>query len=118
MNPQPLVFHSVTPMIPTGGPLADALEFFTEHMGFTITWRAGSGAGIRRGDVSFTLVENTNREWADNASFSIGVSNLGALYSEYKNIPAKVGPLEMKLWGRHEFHMILPSGVCFQFFQQ
>lgn len=105
-------------MIPTGGPIADALKFFTEHMGFSIIWQSGGGAGIRRGDVSFMLVENSNREWADNASFSIGVSDLDALYAEYKTIPARVGPLEMKFWGRREFHMILPSGVCWQFFQQ
>ena len=74
-------------------------------------------AGIRRGEITFLLVENSNREWADNASFSIGVSDLDALYAEYKNIPAKVGPLEMKFWGRREFHMVVPSGVCFQFFQ-
>jgi hypothetical protein len=24
----------------------------------------------------------------------------------------------MKFWGRREFHMIVPSGVCLQFFQQ
>ena len=118
MNSQPSVFRSVTPMIPSGGSLADALKFFTEHMGFRITWQSSSGAGIQRGEVSFTLVENSNREWADNASFSIGASDLEALYAEYKNIPAKVGPLEMKLWGRREFHLILPSGVCLQFFQQ
>lgn len=105
-------------MIPSGGSLSDALGFFTDHMGFSVLWQAGSGAGIRRGDVSFMLVENSNREWADNASFSMGVSDLDALYDDYKTIPAKVGPLEVKFWGRREFHMILPSGVCFQFFQQ
>ena len=117
MSPSP-VLRSVTPMIPTGGSIADALKFFTEHMGFSITWQSGGGAGIRRGDVSFMLVENSNREWADNASFSVGVSDLDALHAEYKNIPARIGPLEMKFWGRREFHMILPSGVCLQFFQQ
>jgi hypothetical protein len=105
-------------MIPAGGSLPDALRFFTDHMGFSILWQAGGGAGIQRGDVSFMLVENSNREWADNASFSMGVSDLDALYDEYKAIPTKIGPLEMKFWGRREFHMILPSGVCFQFFQQ
>jgi len=105
-------------MIPTGGSISDALKFFTEQMGFSISWQSGGGAGVHRGDVGFTLVENSNREWADNTSFSIGVSDLDSLYAEYKDIPAKVGRLEMKFWGRREFHMILPSGVCLQFFQQ
>ncbi len=109
---------SITPMIPTGGKLADALKFFTEQMGFSVVWQSPNGAGIRRGSVGFNLVENANREWAENASYSIGVSDLDALYQEYQAIPAKVGPLEVKPWGRREFHMILPSGVCLQFYRE
>jgi catechol 2,3-dioxygenase-like lactoylglutathione lyase family enzyme len=111
-------FRSITPLIPSGGSLADALAFYTEHMGFSIVWQDGSMAGIERDAIAFNLVENDNREWADNASFSIGVSDLEALYEEYRHIPAKVGPLEIKFWGRREFHMIVPSGVCLQFYQQ
>jgi hypothetical protein len=107
---------SITPMIPTGGTLEEALKFYTEQMGFSVSWQAGSGAGIVRGSVAFNLVENSNRVWADNASFSIGVSDLDAIYEEYRGIAARVGPLEMKAWGRREFHMIVPSGVCLQFY--
>lgn len=111
-------FRSITPLIPSGGSLADELAFYTEHMGFSIVWQGGSMAGIERDGIAFHLVENDSREWAENASFSIGVSGLDALYEEYRHIPAKVGPLEMKSWGRREFHMIVPSGVCLQFYQQ
>jgi hypothetical protein len=111
-------FHTVTPMIPTGGSLAEALKFYIEQMGFRIDWQADGGAGISRDGVSFNLVENSNREWADNASFSIGVTGLDALYEEYRNIAANVGPLEVKFWGRREFHMIVPSGVCLQFYER
>ncbi len=110
-------FVSITPMIPTGGPLAEALRFYSEEMGFAIVWRSEHGAGIARGGVAFNLVENDNRDWADNASFSIGVGDLDALYGEYRDIAAQVGPLENKPWGRREFHMIVPSGVCLQFYQ-
>jgi hypothetical protein len=108
---------SVTPMIPTGGGLADALAFYVGRLGFAVVWQSETMAGIARDGVAFNLVENSNREWADNASFSIGVSDLDALYSEFRHAPAEVGPLEMKSWGRREFHMIVPSGVCLQFFQ-
>ena len=111
-------FHTVTPMIPTGGSLADALKFYTEQMGFRIDWQSDGGTGSSRDGVSFNLVENRNREWADNASFSIGVTGLDALYEEYRNIAANVGPLEVKFWGRREFHMIVPSGVCLQFYER
>jgi hypothetical protein len=39
------------------------------------------------------------------------------LYAEYRGVDARVGPLELKSWGRREFHMILPSGVALQFYQ-
>lgn len=110
--------RSITPLIPTGGSLAEALAFYTAHMGFSIAWQGEGMAGIQRDGVAFNLVENDDRAWADNASFSLGVTDLEALYEEYRHIPVNVGPLEMKLWGRREFHMIVPSGVCLQFYQQ
>ena len=110
-------FRSVTPLIPTGGSLADALAFYTEHMGFSVLWQADGMAGIGRDGVQFNLVANDSRAWADNASFGIGVSNLEALYEQLRQIPAKVGPLEQKAWGRREFHVIVPSGVCLQFYE-
>jgi hypothetical protein len=111
-------FSSITPLIPTGNSLVAALNFYTEHMGFSIIWQGDGLAGIERDNVAINLVENDNKTWADNASFSIGVSDLEALYSEYRTLPAKVGPLEPKPWGRREFHLIAPSGVCFQFYQR
>ena len=109
---------SITPMIPTGGPLAEAIAFYTEQLGFTVLWNSPEMAGISRGAVSFNLITNNNREWIENSSFSIGVTNLDALYQEYTGTTANVGPLEMKFWGRREFHMIVPSGICLQFYQQ
>ena len=72
-------FQSVMPLIPTGGTLAEALSFFTAQLGFETTRQWESGAIVRRGSVSFMLVPNNNREWADNASFSIGVTDLEAV---------------------------------------
>jgi catechol 2,3-dioxygenase-like lactoylglutathione lyase family enzyme len=108
---------TVTPLLPAGPNLADGLRFYTEQLGFTVTWQGGEMAGVRRGSAAFNLVQNSNREWAENASAGIGVDDLDALYQEYRGVAAKVGPLEMKIWGRREFHMVLPSGVCLQFYQ-
>jgi len=110
--------RSITALIPTGGSLAEALEFYTRHMGFQVVWQSEAMAGIRRDGVAFNLVVNDDRQWADNASFSVGVTDLETLYEEYRGIPARVGPLEMKSWGRREFHMIVPSGVCLQFYEE
>jgi hypothetical protein len=111
------ILRSVTPLIPSGGGLAEAVAFYTGQMGFSIVWQGAEMAGIRRDGIEFNLVQNDNKTWADNASFSIGVSDLEALYREYRQIPAKIGPLEVKPWGRREFHMIIPSGVCLQFYE-
>lgn len=110
-------FNSVMPLIPTGTSLQEALVFYTEQLGFEIAAQWDSGAVIQRGAVSFMLVPNNNREWADNSSFSIGVDALDALYDEYTKRGVAMGPLEMKVWRRREFHVIVPSGVCLQFWQ-
>ena len=111
-------FQSITPMFPTGPQtLAESLRFFTDEMGFAVHWQHGNMASIGQGQIRILLVENNNREWAENSSYSIGVSNLEELYEKYKSTSAQTGPLEMKFWGRREFHMILPSGVCLQFYQ-
>ena len=108
----------IVPMIPAGPRLRDALSFFEEQLGFTITWESSSQgiAGIQRDGVAFTLVENDNKEWANNASFGISVDDLDGLYQEFRTIPVRITPLEIKPWGRREFHMIVPSGVCLQFY--
>ncbi len=110
-------FVSITPIIPSGKSLAEALEFYTSKLGFTVVWQAGEMAGIQRGTVTLNLVQNDDKAWIDNSSFAIGVSDLNALYQEYQTKSVEVGKLEMKSWGRREFHMIVPSGVCLQFYQ-
>jgi uncharacterized glyoxalase superfamily protein PhnB len=110
-------FLTVTPLLPAGPSLAQALDFYSRHLGFTVAWQHGTMAGVRRGAVVLNLIENDTRAWIENASLGIGVDDLDALYQEYRSIPARVGPLELKPWGRREFHLIDPTGVCFQFYQ-
>ncbi len=112
-----VTLRSVTPLIPAGADLTQGLRFFIEELGFVLTWQGSGMAGVRRDDVAFNLVQNSNPTWAENASASIGVDDLAALYAEYRATSAQVGPLELKSWGRQEFHMVLPSGVCLQFYQ-
>ncbi len=115
--PDPIKFQSITPLVCAGPSLAEALKFYTTHLGFAVTWQGGGMAGVRRGEVALNLVESDDRHWAENCSMSIGVTDLDALYAEYSGIPARVGPLEIKHWGRREFHIVDPVGVCFQFYQ-
>jgi hypothetical protein len=110
------LFESIAPLIPAGPVLEDALELYA-RMGFSLDWRSDTMAGIRQGNVKVNLVQNDSREWASNASFSIAVNGLEALFRDYRNAGFDVGPLERKSWGRMEFHVIVPPGVCFQFYE-
>lgn len=110
-------FLAITPLIPAGPDLDAAVDFYVDQLGFSIAWRSDQMAGIERDRVSFNLVRNTNMEWAENSSFSIGVSDLNELYQHYHQIPARIGPLEVKPWGRLEFHLIVPPGIALQFYQ-
>jgi hypothetical protein len=112
-----VTLRSITPLIPAGDDLDRGVRFFTEELGFVLTWQGGTMAGVRRDHVELNLVQNSNPVWAANSSASIGVADLAALYAEYRTTSAQVGSLELKSWGRREFHMILPSGVCLQFYE-
>jgi hypothetical protein len=109
---------SITPLIPSGPDFDGELRFYVEEMGFTVAWRDGGMAGNLRDGISFHLVQNSDRAWAENSSFSIGVRGLDELYRQFRGLSARVGPLETKAWGRREFHMIVASGVCFQFYER
>jgi hypothetical protein len=92
-------FGDVVPLIPAGVNLSEALAFYVNHMHFSVAWQGDKMAGIERDNVAFNLIENVNEAWAQNASFSVGVTELEALHREYRDMPASVGPLELKPWG-------------------
>jgi hypothetical protein len=73
----------VTPLVPAGPNFAVALRFYTDQLGFVITWQGNGMAGVRRSSVEFNLIETANQVWAENTGFSIGVDDLDALYQEY-----------------------------------
>jgi hypothetical protein len=79
MNTGHLFLSSVTPMIPTGGSLAEALKFYVGELGFTVQWQ------------SLNMAVNSTRAWIENSSYSIGVSDLDALYEQYCGTTAQAG---------------------------
>ena len=118
MTPRPgPSFASVTTLLPAGPSLEDALRYYVGYMGFRVLWQGPGIAGIERDGVSFNLFQSDDRHWAENSSHSIGVHDLGALYEELRDIPGRVGRIEEKPWGRVEFHVVEPNGVCFQFYE-
>jgi hypothetical protein len=111
-------FVSSTMLVPAGGNLKDELSFYTGKLGFVVTWQIDTMAGVKRGDVTFNLIVSNEPRWSENASCGVGVAGVDALHDEYTRVGAKPGALEMKPWGRREFHLITPSGVCFQFYEK
>jgi|GEM_PF-736269 len=108
---------SITPLVPAGPSIEDALTLYVGHMGFRVLWQAVGMAGVERDGVALNLMQSDDRHWAENSSFSIGVHDLPALHAEYADVPGRVGTIEPKPWGRVEFHMVLQSGVCLQFYE-
>jgi hypothetical protein len=56
-------------------------------------------AGVRHGNVAFNLVQNSDREWAENTSAGIGVVDLEAVCAEYRGVAAKVWSSRNEGWG-------------------
>ena len=120
---------SITPLVPAGPSIEDALTLYVGHLGFRVLWQAVGMAGVERDGVALNLMQSDDRHWAENSSFSIGVHDLPALHAEYADVPGRlgtrlgtrvgtrVGTIEPKPWGRVEFHMVLHSGVCLQFYE-
>jgi len=109
---------AVVPLVPAGPDLEEAIGFYVGQLGFSLTWRAGDMAGIKRGHVELNLVANTDPGWLANASFGMAVDDLEGFFAECQGTTGRIGPLEVKAWGRREFHLIVPSGVCLQFFER
>ena len=111
-------FVSSTMLVPAGANLADELAFYVDKLGFSIVWQIETMAGVRRGNVTFNLIVSNEPRWSENASCGIAVMGVDALHDEYTRRGVAPGALEMKPWGRREFHVITPSGVCFQFHEK
>lgn len=109
-------FLAVTALVPAGANLEAALELY-RRLGFAVEWESPDMAGVRRGNVAFNLVRNDNHDWANNTSFSIGVTDLNALYEDYAKLHLRIKAPALQPWGRLELHMLLPSGVCLQFYE-
>ena len=53
--------RTVTPLLPAGPSLTEGLRFYTEQLGFAITWQGGEMAGVRRGRVERLFARHFKR---------------------------------------------------------
>ena len=115
-------FEQVTPFLHVPD-LQKALDFFTDILGFAVTFRQDGYAYIHRETVGFRLLEAEEGEAAPGRrrfAYYIDVRDVDALYAELKPKldtlpPADVhGPVD-KPYGQRELLVLAPDGelICF-----
>lgn len=116
------VLGNLSPLIPAGDDVDVAIEFYEKKMGFTTRYKEGSPttmAIIQRGAVEILLIQNADKNLAENTSFRINVGGVEQLYAEYRASGVeKMNTLDIKPWGTKEFSVIDPAGVCIAFYER
>lgn len=111
---------NITPMLPTGGDVGTAVNFYTK-LGFKVTYRDGdSMAIIRRDGAEFMLTDFNDKHVADNTALRVQVNDVATLYAEYEQVDGAIHPngkLQDKPWGTREFAILDPAGVCITFYE-
>lgn len=104
--------QSVVPVIPASDMTA-SIEFYAK-LGFITAFNYGDYVIIRRDEVEVHLFINDDSHLAEWTSFRVKVTNVDALYHEFKNggIECK---LETKPWGTRDLSLIDPTGVLITF---
>ncbi len=109
-----------TPMIPAGPDLNVAVSFYG-LLRFRQIWNHGEIAMVARDQVQIMLVQNSNRELAEQTSFRVGVVQIADIYMEFEKVnPSPIHPngkLSVKPWGTTEFAILDPAGVCVTFYE-
>ncbi|HEY0102740.1 MAG TPA: VOC family protein [Brevundimonas sp.] len=115
-------FIQVTPFLHVAD-LQEALDFFTDILGFTVPFRQPGYAYIHRETVGFRLLEAESRVVAPGHrrfAYYIDVRDVDALYAELKpkldTLPPEHvhGPAD-KTYGQRELLVLAPDGelICF-----
>lgn len=111
---------NVTPMLPTGGDVGTAVDFYTK-LGFKVVHRDGDGLAIvRRDGAEFMLTDFNDKHVADNTALRVRVDDVATLYAEYEQVDGVIHPngkLQDKPWGTREFAILDPAGVCITFYE-
>lgn len=94
-----------------------AVSFFTDTLGFKVSFRAGEYAFVHRDDVAFRLVEDEPLPPRGNGRYTsyIDVEDVDVLFAELKPkldlLPAgHVTPLCDQPYGQREFAVLGPDG--------
>ena len=129
MSNETPVLSKLTPMIPAGKDMQEALAFYVQKLGFTVTYKADdlSMVILQRSEVEIMLQNSDDPHTASQTSFRIQLSDVDALYKEYQaqaiapfhlNQGAGLGSLNTMPWGTREFAVRDLAGVCITFYER
>jgi len=116
-------------MIPAGSNMQATIAFYEQTLGFAVTFKADdlSMVIIQRSDVEIMLANSDDPHTASQTSFRIQLSDIDALYEEYKaqaiapfeqGDGAGLGALSSTPWGTREFAVRDLAGVCITFYEE
>ncbi|GAB4379518.1 MAG: hypothetical protein Kow00121_33850 [Elainellaceae cyanobacterium] len=116
--------ESITPIIPAGQDVNQAVAFYQHQLGFTVLYLEGEPttmAVVKRDGAEIILQQNDDRHLAEWTTFRIRVNQIEQLYEEFQNRDASIihpnGQLQAKPWGTKEFAVLDPAGVCITFYE-
>jgi len=118
MNPR---CTHITPIVPVND-LDRALEFYTNHLGFTVQAQMEGYAYIVRDDIALRLLTTMEEAAAGQQACYICVENLDGLYEQLKagleTLPERRvrAPFDQP-YGQREFHVIDEDGLLIFFGQ-
>jgi catechol 2,3-dioxygenase-like lactoylglutathione lyase family enzyme len=97
--------------------LQTSLEFYTTKLGFRVSFQYDDYAGLTRDGIQLHLAQFGDRSVCENTSCYIYVTNIDALYEEYRTqgVIHPNGALERKPWGVREFVVLGVDGNRIRF---
>jgi catechol 2,3-dioxygenase-like lactoylglutathione lyase family enzyme len=109
----PATMGHATPILHVAS-LDRSLAYYVDVLGFTLQWRAGGFAGVRRGDAALMLGEE--RQGHAGTWLWIGVSDADALHDELRSRGATIRqPPTNYPWGSREVHVQDPDRHVLRF---
>jgi Glyoxalase/Bleomycin resistance protein/Dioxygenase superfamily len=102
--------------------IIEALEFYTQKLGFTDSWTSGDPVeyGGVNVPVELHFYKSENPDIAHWTSFRVLTHDLDALYERCQafGVIHPNGALEKKPWGTREFAVLDANGVCIYFYEE
>lgn len=100
--------------------ITETVKFYTNKLGFMCRFKNDRFAILNKDDIEIQFTKCHDPYVIAWSSFSIQVSDVDALHSEYsgKNFVHSNGKIKDTAYGTREFSLIDPYGICITFFEK